>query len=119
MLAGVRTARGTPFVIPLFLLVAMVELTYGAQTVQPVVDAERSLDLGACGYGLLLAGSGAGGLISAVFNGQLTTARRLTLWSSARARWRAAANWSSPAAPGWRSRSRRPWSAAPRSSPAR
>ena len=34
VLAGVRTARVTPFVIPLFVLVAMVELTYGAQTVQ-------------------------------------------------------------------------------------
>jgi MFS family permease len=79
VLAGVRTARVTPFVIPLFLLVAMVELTYGAQTVQLVVYAEQSLDLGTGGYGLLLAGSGAGGLISAVFNGQLTTARRLTL----------------------------------------
>jgi MFS family permease len=79
VLAGVRTARVTPFVIPLFLLVAMVELTYGAQTVQLVVYAEQSLDLGAGGYGLLLAGSGAGGLISAVFNGQLATARRLTL----------------------------------------
>ena len=46
MLAGVRTAHVTPFVIPLFLLVAMVELTYGAQTVQLVVYAEQSLDLG-------------------------------------------------------------------------
>lgn len=79
VLAGVRTARVTPFVIPLFLLVAMVELTYGAQTVQLVVYAEQSLDLGTGGYGLLLAGSGAGGLISALFNGQLATARRLTL----------------------------------------
>ena len=41
--------------IPLFLLVAMVELTYGAQTVQLVVYAEQSLDLGTGGYGLLLA----------------------------------------------------------------
>jgi MFS family permease len=79
VLAGVRTARVTPFVIPLFLLVAMVELTYGAQTVQLVVYAEQSLELGTGGYGLLLAGSGAGGLISALFNGQLATARRLTL----------------------------------------
>ena len=79
VLGGIRTARVTPFVIPLFLLVAMVELTYGAQTVQLVVYAEQSLDLGTGGYSLLLAGSGAGGLISAVFNGQLATARRLTL----------------------------------------
>src|SRR6185437_15542372 len=43
VLEGVRTARVTPFVIPLFALVAMVELTYGAQTVQLVVYADRSL----------------------------------------------------------------------------
>lgn len=79
VLAGVRTARVTPFVVPLFLLVAMVEFTYGAQTVQLVVYAEESLGLGAGGYGLLLAGSGVGGLISAVVNAQLVTARRLTL----------------------------------------
>jgi len=76
---GMRTARITPFVIPLFVLVAMVEFTYGAQTVQLVVYAERSLDLGDGGYGLLLAACGAGGLVSAVFNGQLATSRRLTL----------------------------------------
>ena len=76
---GARTARVTPFVMPLFLLVAMVEFTYGAQTVQLVVYGSRSLGLGTSGYGLLLAASGAGGLISAVFNGQLATSRRLTL----------------------------------------
>lgn len=76
---GMRTARGTPFVLPLFLLVAMVEFTYGAQTVQLVVYGARSLNLGTSGYGLLLAASGAGGLLSAVFNGQLATSRRLTL----------------------------------------
>ena len=79
VLAGLRTARVTPFVLPLFVLVAMVELTYGAQTVQLVIYADRSLGLGTGGYGLLLAASGAGGLISAVFNGQLATSRRLTL----------------------------------------
>src|SRR5215212_8879683 len=79
IVAGLRTARVTPFVIPLFLLVSMVEFTYGAQTVQLVVYAERALDLGTGGYGLLLAATGAGGLISAFFNGQLATARRLTL----------------------------------------
>ena len=63
--------------IPLTVIVAMVEFTYGAQTVQLVVYASRSLDLGTGGYGLLLAASGAGGLISAVFNGQLATSRRL------------------------------------------
>lgn len=79
VLTGLRTARTTQFVIPLFVLVAMVEFTYGAQTVQLVIYASRSLDLGTGGYGLLLAASGAGGLISAVFNGQLATSRRLTL----------------------------------------
>jgi len=59
--------------------VAMVELTYGAQTVQLVIYGSRSLGLGTSGYGLLLAASGAGGLVSAVFNGQLATGRRLTL----------------------------------------
>jgi hypothetical protein len=57
----------------------MVEFTYGAQTVQLVIYADRALDLGDGGYGLLLAASGVGGLISAVFNGQLATSRRLTL----------------------------------------
>ncbi len=65
--------------IPLTVIVAMVEFTYGAQTVQLVIYASRSLHLGTGGYGLLLAASGAGGLISAVFNGQLATSRRLTL----------------------------------------
>jgi len=76
---GLRTARTTRFVIPLTVTVAMVEFTYGAQTVQLVVYASRALHLGASGYGLLLGGSGAGGLISACFNGQLATGRRLTL----------------------------------------
>ena len=79
VLAGLRTARVTPFVLPLFVLVAMVELTYGAQTVQLVIYADRSLGLGTGGYGLLLAASGAGGLISAAFNGPLATNRQLTL----------------------------------------
>jgi MFS family permease len=79
VVAGLRTARVTPFVLPLFLLVSMVEFTYGAQTVQLVVYADRALGLGTGGYGLLLAASGAGGLISAFFNGQLATARRLAL----------------------------------------
>lgn len=77
--AGLRTARATRFVIPLTVIVAMVEFTYGAQTVLLVVYASRSLHLGTGGYGLLLAASGAGGLASAVFNGQLATSRRLAL----------------------------------------
>lgn len=76
---GLRTARTTRFVIPLTVIVAMVEFTYGAQTVQLVIYASRSLDLGKGGYGLLLAASGLGGLWSAVFNGQLATSRNLTL----------------------------------------
>ncbi len=76
---GVRTARATPFVIPLFLLVAMVEFTYGAQTVQLVIYGTRSLGLGTSGYGILLAVSSVGGLASGFFNGQLATSRRLTL----------------------------------------
>ncbi len=76
---GVRTARVTQFVIPLFIVVAMVEFTYGAQTVQLVIYADRSLGLGDGGYGLLLAACGFGGLVSALFNGQLATSRRLTL----------------------------------------
>ena len=65
--------------VPLFVLVAMVEFTYGAQTVQLVIYADKSLNLGTGGYGVLLAACGAGGLVSAVVNGQLATARRLTL----------------------------------------
>jgi MFS family permease len=76
---GMRTARVTRFVIPLFIVVAMVEFTYGAQTVQLVIYADRSLGLGESGYGLLLAACGFGGLVSALFNGQLATSRRLTL----------------------------------------
>jgi MFS family permease len=79
VLEGARTARVTPFVMPLFIVVAMVEFTYGAQTVQLVIYADRSLGLGEGGYGLVLAACGAGGVISAFFNGQLATAKRLTL----------------------------------------
>jgi len=76
---GLRTARVTPFVVPLFVLVAMVEFTYGAQTVQLVIYADKSLNMGTGGYGVLLAACGAGGLVSALVNGQLATTRRLTL----------------------------------------
>jgi MFS family permease len=67
---GVRAARTAPFVVPLLLVVAMVEFTYGAQAVQLVVYAERQLDL-AGGYGYLLAASGIGGLLSAIVNHRL------------------------------------------------
>ena len=62
----------TPFVVPLLIVIAMAELTYGAQTVQLVVYAARRLDLGAAGYGYLLAAGGAGGLLSAGINPRLT-----------------------------------------------
>lgn len=67
---GVRAARTAPYVVPLLLVVAMVEFTYGAQAVQLVVYADRQLDL-AGGYGYLLAASGIGGLLSATVNHRL------------------------------------------------
>jgi MFS family permease len=77
--SGARVARGTPFVLALFVVVAMVEFTYGAQTVQLVIYARISLGLGSSGYGVLLAASGVGGLMSAVVNGRLGTSSRVTL----------------------------------------
>jgi MFS family permease len=68
---GLRTARRTPFVVPLLLVVGMVEFTYGAQTVQLVLYAQRELGFGAEGYGYLLAAAGVGGLASAAINGRL------------------------------------------------
>ena len=76
---GLRTAVATPFAMPLFLVVAMVELTYGAQTVQLVVYAERSLDLGSGGYGVLLTALGVGGLLSAIVNGRLASSRTVAV----------------------------------------
>ena len=75
---GLRVARVTPFVAPLFLVVAMVEFTYGAQTVQLVLYAEQKLGLGAEGYGYLLAAAGVGGLLSALVNARLTTSTRVS-----------------------------------------
>ena len=63
----------TRYVVPIFLIVAMVELTYGAQTVQLVLYAEQSLGLGAEGYGYLLAAAGLGGLLSVLVNARLST----------------------------------------------
>lgn len=74
---GLRTARATPFVVPLFLVVAMVELTYGAQAVQLVVYAESRLDI-AGGYGYLLAAAGIGGLLSALVNHRLAASTRVS-----------------------------------------
>ena len=75
---GLRTAWTTPFVAPLLIVVCMAELTYGAQTVQLVLYAERRLDLGAEGYGYLLAAAGVGGLLSAVVNHRLAASSRVS-----------------------------------------
>jgi MFS family permease len=76
---GLRTVRTTAFALWLILVVAMVEFTYGAQTVQLVVYARQSLGLGSGGYGVLLTAVGAGGLVSAAVNGRLATSRRVSL----------------------------------------
>jgi len=76
---GVHTARITPHVVPLMLVVAMAELTYGAQTVQLVLYAEQRLDVGADGYGYLLAAVGLGGLLSTIFNGRLAASTRVSI----------------------------------------
>jgi MFS family permease len=71
--AGVSAVWRTAYVVPIFVIVAMVELTYGAQTVQLVLYAEQKLGLGAEGYGYLLAAAGVGGLLSIVVNARLST----------------------------------------------
>jgi MFS family permease len=76
---GLRTVRTTPFAPWLIVIVAMVEFTYGAQTVQLVVYAKQSLALGSGGYGVLLTAAGVGGLASATVNGRLSTNRRISL----------------------------------------
>lgn len=70
---GFTAVWRTRYVVPIFLIVAMVELTYGAQTVQLVLYAEQSLGLGAEGYGYLLAAAGLGGLLSVLINARLST----------------------------------------------
>jgi MFS family permease len=75
---GLRTARRSPFVVPLLLVVGMVEFTYGAQTVQLVLYAGGDLGLGAEGYGYLLAAAGVGGLASALINGRLAASTRVS-----------------------------------------
>jgi MFS family permease len=74
---GLRAVRTTAFAPWLIVIVAMVEFTYGAQTVQLVVYATHSLGLGSGGYGVLLTAAGAGGLVSALVNGRLSTSRRV------------------------------------------
>ncbi|MFZ0186075.1 MAG: MFS transporter [Streptosporangiaceae bacterium] len=76
---GLRMVRTTAFAPWLIVIVAMVEFTYGAQTVQLVVYARQSLGLGSGGYGVLLTAAGVGGLVSAVVNGRLSTSRRVSL----------------------------------------
>lgn len=76
---GLRTVRTTAFALWLIVIVAMAEFTYGAQTVQLVVYATHSLGLGSGGYGVLLTAAGAGGLVSALVNGRLSTSRRVSL----------------------------------------
>jgi MFS family permease len=76
---GLRTAATTPFAVALFVAVGMVELTYGAQTVQLVVYAETSLGLGTGGYGVLLTALGIGGLLSAIVNGRLASSSTVVL----------------------------------------
>lgn len=75
---GLRILREVPQVAWLMVVVAMVELTYGAQTVQLVVYAREELDLGAGGYGILLAAIGTGGVLSTAFSGRLAAGRRAT-----------------------------------------
>jgi MFS family permease len=77
--SGLQAIRGNRCAAWLIVVVAMVEFTYGAQTVQLVVYATESLGLGRGGYGILLAAAGGGGLLSAVVNGALSTSRRVTL----------------------------------------
>src|SRR5215468_10524673 len=76
---GLRTVRTTGNAVWLIVIVAMAEFTYGAQTVQLVVYARQSLGLGSGGYGVLLTAAGAGGLVSALINGRLSTSRRVSL----------------------------------------
>lgn len=76
---GLRTVFGTPFAVPLFILVSMAQLTYGAQAVQLVVYAERSLGLGSAGYGVLLTALGAGGLLGVISSRRLARSTKVVL----------------------------------------
>src|SRR5436305_8877475 len=76
-LQGLRSVRATPFLIPLLIVIAMAELTYGAQTVQLVVYTADRLGLGAAGYGYLLAAGGAGALVAAAVNPRLVTSNHV------------------------------------------
>ena len=76
---GLRVTRSTVFVAPLLVVVAMLEMTYGAQTVLLVLYADRVLDLGDGGYGYLLAAAGAGGLLSVIINARLAANARVAI----------------------------------------
>ena len=78
LVGGFGVTRRTPFALPMLLIVAMVEFTYGAQTVQLVLYAQRDLDMGSAGYGWLLAASGVGGLTSVLVNHRLSVSLRVT-----------------------------------------
>jgi biotin carboxylase/MFS family permease len=75
----VRVAPTARLFVPVIVVAGMVELTYGAQTVQLVLYARGPLGLGVGGYGVLLAACGAGGVLSAVVNARLTMGRRIAL----------------------------------------
>lgn len=77
LVAGFRAALTTPFVLPLFGIVAMSAFTYGAQTVQLVLYAEQRLDLGTSGYGWFLAVMGVGGVMSALVTGRFAGSARV------------------------------------------
>jgi MFS family permease len=77
LVAGVRAALTTPFVLPLFAIVAMSAFTYGAQTVQLVLYAEQRLGLGTSGYGWFLAVMGVGGVLSALVKGRFAGSARV------------------------------------------
>lgn len=75
---GLRAARTTPYVMALFVVVAMAEFTYGAQTVELVLYAQRRLGFGGEGYGYMLAALGLGGLLSAIVNGRLAVSTKVS-----------------------------------------
>ena len=75
---GLRTARTTPFVVPLFVVVAMAELTYGAQTVQLVLYAERAARRSApAATATCWPPPGVGGLLSAIVNARLAASTKV------------------------------------------
>ncbi|MDX6287384.1 MAG: hypothetical protein QOG53_2869 [Frankiales bacterium] len=76
---GLRAVRDTPYVPILTILTFFGAFTYGAQTVQLVVYVQSQLHLDADGYGYLLAGAGAGGVLGATVSNRLAARKRITL----------------------------------------